>query len=80
MTWEEVCAIGSALPLVETGSYHGYPALRVAVKFLTRLGDTTTVRVQSVDPDGRSEFGRPDGVSLARVSGLQYLRASAYDR
>ena len=33
-TWQEVCAIGSAFPLVEPGSYHGYPALRVAGKFL----------------------------------------------
>jgi hypothetical protein len=39
MTWEEVVAIGRALPDVEPGSYHGYPALRVHGKFLVRLGD-----------------------------------------
>jgi hypothetical protein len=39
MTWEEACAIARELPGVEPGSYHGYPALRVAGKFLMRLGD-----------------------------------------
>jgi hypothetical protein len=39
MTWEEACAIAGELPAVSPGSYHGYPALRVAGKFLTRLGD-----------------------------------------
>jgi hypothetical protein len=39
MTWDEVCAIASDWPGVEPGVYHGYPALRVAGKFLTRLGD-----------------------------------------
>jgi hypothetical protein len=39
MTWEEACAVACELPAVEPGSYHGYPALRVACKFLMRLGD-----------------------------------------
>jgi hypothetical protein len=39
MTWDEVCAVARELPAVEPGSYHGYPALRVAGKFLVRLGD-----------------------------------------
>jgi hypothetical protein len=39
MSWEEVCAIARELPGVEAGSYHGYPALRVAGKLLVRLGD-----------------------------------------
>jgi hypothetical protein len=39
MTWDEVCALAHELPAVEPGSYHGYPALRVAGKFLVRLGD-----------------------------------------
>jgi hypothetical protein len=39
MTWDEVCAIAREWPGVELGSYHGYPALRVRDKFLTRLGD-----------------------------------------
>jgi hypothetical protein len=39
MTWEEAVEIARALPAVEMGAYHGYPALRVAGKFLMRLGD-----------------------------------------
>lgn len=39
MTWEEACAIARELPAVEPGSYHGYPALRVAGRLLMRLGD-----------------------------------------
>jgi hypothetical protein len=39
MTWDEVCAVARELPAVEPGAYHGYPALRVAGKFLVRLGD-----------------------------------------
>ena len=39
MTWDEVSAIAHEWPGVEGGTYHGYPALRVAGKFLTRLGD-----------------------------------------
>jgi hypothetical protein len=39
MTWDEVCAVARELPAVEPGTYHGYPALRVAGKFLVRLGD-----------------------------------------
>ena len=39
MTWAEVCIVAGELPAVEPGSYHGYPALRVAGKFLVRLGD-----------------------------------------
>jgi hypothetical protein len=39
MTWDEVCAVAHELPAVEPGTYHGYPALRVAGKFLVRLGD-----------------------------------------
>jgi hypothetical protein len=54
MTWQEVCAIGSAFPLVEAGSYHGYPALRVAGKFLTRLGDDyASLEFKAIDPDER---------------------------
>jgi len=30
MTWEEACVIARELLAVEPGSYHGYPALRVA--------------------------------------------------
>lgn len=39
MSWDEVCAVARELPEVEPGSYHGYPALRVAGKLLVRLGD-----------------------------------------
>jgi hypothetical protein len=54
VTWQEVCAIGSVLPLVELGSYHGYPALRVAGKFLVRLGDDyESLEFKAIDPDER---------------------------
>jgi hypothetical protein len=39
MTWDQVCEVAHELPAVEPGAYHGYPALRVAGKFLVRLGD-----------------------------------------
>jgi hypothetical protein len=39
MTWDEVCTAAHELPAVEPSTYHGYPALRVAGKFLVRLGD-----------------------------------------
>jgi hypothetical protein len=39
MNWNQVVRIAQELPSVEVGSYHGYPALRVEGKFLTRLGD-----------------------------------------
>ena len=39
MTWDDACAIAREFPAVEDGSYHGYPALRVAGKFLMRLSD-----------------------------------------
>ena len=39
MNWNQVVRIAQELPCVEEGSYHGYPALRVRGKFLTRLGD-----------------------------------------
>lgn len=54
MTWEEVCEIAGVPPLVEPGTYHGYPALRVAGKFLTRLGDDyASLEFKAIDPDER---------------------------
>ena len=37
MTWDEVVAIGLALPEVEVSTSYGTPALKVRGKFLTRL-------------------------------------------
>ncbi len=37
MTWEEVVAIGLALPGVEVATSYGTPSLKVRGKFLTRL-------------------------------------------
>jgi hypothetical protein len=57
VTWEEVCAIGLALPQVEPGSYHGYPALRVAGKFLVRLSDDgENIEFKALDVDEREEM------------------------
>src|SRR4029434_8081338 len=54
MTWDEVCAIGLALPKVERGSYHGDPALRVAGKFLVRLSDDgESIEFKALDVDER---------------------------
>lgn len=54
MTWEEVCRIALGLPGVEMGSYHGYPALRVAGKFLVRLSDdSTSIEIKGLAFDER---------------------------
>lgn len=36
-TWDEVCAIGSALPGVEVAKSYGTPSLKVRGKFMCRL-------------------------------------------
>jgi hypothetical protein len=57
MTWDEVRTIGLALPEVEPGSYHGYPALRVAGKFLVRLGDDgESIEFKALDVEEREEM------------------------
>ncbi len=72
MTWEEVCAIGSVLPLVEPGSYHGYPALRVAGKFLTRLGDDyDSLEFKAIDPDERDVMLLADPTVFHLPSGFR---------
>jgi hypothetical protein len=54
MTWEEVVAVAKTLPDVEDGSYHGFPALRVNGKFLTRRSDDgTNVVIKHVPFDER---------------------------
>ena len=53
MKWEALCAIARRLP--EDGSYHGYPALRVAGKFLTRLGDYgESLEIKALDANDRA--------------------------
>jgi hypothetical protein len=55
MKWEAVCAIARRLPAVEDGSYHGYPALRVAGKFLVRLGDDgASIELKALDANERA--------------------------
>jgi hypothetical protein len=47
MTWDEVVALGRALPQVEVGTAYGTPALRVRGKFLGRVredGETLAIR------------------------------------
>lgn len=39
MTWDEIRELAKTLPGVEDGTYHGYPALRVNGKYLTRRAD-----------------------------------------
>ena len=54
MTWDEVRAVAREWPDVEDGSYHGYPALRVNGKFLTRLGDDhASLEFKAVNRDER---------------------------
>ena len=53
MTWDDVVAIGVALPAVEVGTAYGTPALRVKGKFMCRLredGETLAIRC---DPEER---------------------------
>ena len=63
MTWDDVCVVARELPSVEMGSYHGYPALRVAGKFLARLSDDAlSVEFKAFDVDERDAMllARPD--------------------
>jgi hypothetical protein len=54
MKWEAVREIARRLPGVEDSSYHGYPALRVAGKFLVRLGDDRdSLEFKALDPNER---------------------------
>jgi hypothetical protein len=53
MTWDDVVAIGVALPGVEVGTAYGTPAMRVKGKFMCRLwedGETVAIRC---DPEER---------------------------
>jgi hypothetical protein len=53
VTWDDVVAIGVALPAVEVGTAYGTPALRVKGKFMCRLredGETLAIRC---DPEER---------------------------
>ena len=54
MKWNEVRAIAREWPGVEDGFYHGYPALRVKRKLLTRLGDDhASLEFKAVNGDER---------------------------
>jgi hypothetical protein len=53
VTWDDVVAIGVALPAVEVGTAYGTPAMRVKGKFMCRLredGETLAIRC---DPEER---------------------------
>jgi hypothetical protein len=53
VTWDDVVAIGVALPAVEVGTAYGTPAMRVNGEFMCRLredGETLAIRC---DPDER---------------------------
>lgn len=85
MTWEEASAIARELPAVEPGSYHGYPALRVAGRFLMRLGDDPgDIELKGLSFDEREMliqsapaiFHAPDGRDrpfFARLAALDSL-------
>lgn len=63
MTWDDVCTVALGLPSVEPGTYHGYPALRVAGKFLARLSDDhRSVEFKAFEVDEREALllARPD--------------------
>ena len=55
MTWQEVCAIGSVLPLVEAGQLSRISRHCASRgKFLTRLGDDyDSLEFKAIDPDER---------------------------
>jgi len=54
MTWEDAVRVALELPAVEISAYHGYPAVRVAGRFLMRLGDDpAAVEFKGLNPDER---------------------------
>ncbi|MBM3676428.1 MAG: MmcQ/YjbR family DNA-binding protein [Actinobacteria bacterium] len=53
MRWDDVVAIGLALPGVEVGSAYGTPALRVGGAFMCRLKDDGSTLAIRCDPDER---------------------------
>ena len=63
MTWEDAVRIALELPGVEMSAYHGYPALRVAGRFLVRLAeDRTSVEFKGLNAEERALLiaSRPD--------------------
>jgi hypothetical protein len=53
-TWDEVVAIGSKLPGVETGTSYGTPSLKVRGKFMCRMRtDPDALVVRVVDLEDR---------------------------
>jgi hypothetical protein len=76
-TWDDVVAIGSRLPGVETGTSYGTPSLRVKDKFMCRLRtDPDALVVRVVDLADREALlqGRPDVYfSTPHYDGHPYL-------
>ena len=62
MTWDEVAAIGVALPAVEVGTAYGTPAMRVKGRFMCRLREDGETLVLSADNDAREALikAKPD--------------------
>jgi hypothetical protein len=61
-TWDDVVAIGQALPEVEVGTTYGTPALKVKGKFMCRLRtdpDALVVRVIDVEDAEALLQGKP---------------------
>jgi hypothetical protein len=76
-TWEEVVAIGTRFPGVETGTSFGTPALRVRRKFLCRLRTAPDALVLRVSDMGEREAllqGQPDAFfSTPHYDGYPYV-------
>jgi hypothetical protein len=52
-SWDEVCAMATALPEVEIGTSYGTPALKVRGSFMARLREDGETLVVRVDPEER---------------------------
>jgi hypothetical protein len=53
VSWDEVCALATALPGVEIGTSYGTPALKVRGSFMARLREDGETLVVRVDPEER---------------------------
>ena len=53
MTWDDVVAIGVALPAVEVGTAYGTPAMRVKGTFMCRLREDRETLAIRCDPGER---------------------------
>ena len=74
MTWEEVRAIACEWPGVEDGSYHGYPAMRVAGRFLLRLGDDRqSLEFKGIEHDRREMLTAAEPAGFFALGGQTSL-------